>query len=139
VYIGWAQQNRSALIRIPRSGPRKPARGIALPDPAANPYLAFAAMLGAALDGIDRQLECPKPLNNINVYHLTPTEREVLGVAELPGSLAEALRELDKDEVLKEALGPVAYEAFQRAKWAEVEESRMKVTDWEVGRYLETA
>ena len=53
-------------------------------------------------------------------------------------SLAEALRELDKDEVLKDALGPVVYEAFQRAKWAEVEESRMRVTDWELERYLET-
>jgi len=141
VYIGWAQVNRSALIRIPRGGParEKATRAeLRCPDPAANPYLAFAAMLGAALDGIDRKLECPKPLNNINVYHLTPVERQALGVTELPGSLAEALRELDKDEVLKEALGPVVYEAFQRAKWAEVEESRMRVTDWELERYLET-
>ena len=140
VYIGWAQINRSALIRIPRgsAGRTKATRAeLRCPDSSANPYLAFAAMLGAALDGIDRELECPKPLNNINVYHLTPTEREVMGVAELPGSLAEALRELDKDEVLKEALSPVVYEAFQRAKWAEVEESRMRVTDWEIERYLE--
>jgi glutamine synthetase len=60
-------------------------------------------------------------------------------VLELPGSLSEALRELDSDQVLKDALGPIIYEAFYRAKWAEVEEHRMKVTDWEVERYLETA
>jgi len=96
-------------------------------------------MLAAALDGIDNKLACPTPLNNVNVYHLTPEERKQMGVAELPGSLAEALRELDKDEVLKDAIGSEVHEAFIRAKWAEVEESRMKVTDWEVERYLEIA
>jgi glutamine synthetase len=75
----------------------------------------------------------------VNVYHLTEEERVALNVAELPGSLAEALRELDQDQALKDALGPVILEAFQRAKWAEIEESRMKVTDWEVERYLEVA
>lgn len=142
VYVGWAQINRSALIRIPRYTPgRDKAMRAELrcPDPAANPYLAFTAMLAAALDGIDRQLAAPKPLNNINVYHLTSEERAALNVAELPGSLAEALRELEKSEVIKTALGVSIYEAFSRAKWAEVEESRMKVTDWELERYLETA
>ncbi|MFN3309875.1 MAG: glutamine synthetase, partial [Anaerolineales bacterium] len=109
------------------------------PDPSCNPYLAFTVMLAAALDGIERQLPCPPPLNNINVYHLTAEERAKMNIAELPGSLSEALRELDKDEVLKESLGPFTYDAFQRAKWAEVEESRMKVTDWELERYLEIA
>lgn len=142
VYVGWAQINRSALIRIPRYTPgRDKAMRAELrcPDPAANPYLAFTAMLAAALDGIDRQLAAPKPLNNINVYHLTSEERAALNVAELPGSLAEALRELEKSEVIKTALGASIYDAFSRAKWAEVEESRMKVTDWELERYLETA
>ncbi len=109
------------------------------PDPSANPYLALTVMLAAALDGIDKKMSCPKPLNNLNVYHLTAEERQAMGIAELPGSLAEALRELSADEVLKDALGPVAYEAFNRAKWSEVEESRMHVTDWEVERYLELA
>jgi glutamine synthetase len=62
-----------------------------------------------------------------------------MNIPELPGSLSEALRELDKDSVLKDALGPVMYEAFVRAKWAEIEDSRMRVTDWEVERYLELA
>jgi glutamine synthetase len=142
VYIGWAQINRSALIRIPRftQGRDKSMRAeLRFPDPSANPYLALTVMLGAALDGIDNQISCPKPLNNVNVYHLTPEDRAAMGIAELPGSLAEALRELDANELLKEALGPVTYEAFNRAKWAEVEESRMRVTDWEVERYLEVA
>ena len=109
------------------------------PDPSANPYLAFTVMLAAALDGIDRQLACPPPLNNVNVYHLTPKSAGELNIAELPGSLSEALRELDADPVLQEALGATVYEAFTRAKWAEIEEYRMKVTDWEVERYLEQA
>jgi len=140
VYIGWAQINRSALVRIPRYTPgrdKSMRAELRFPDPSANPYLALTTMLAAALDGIDRQLACPQPLNNLNVYHLTPEERQSMGIAELPGSLAEALRELDTNTVLQEALGPVMYEAFRRAKWAEIEEYRMRVTDWEVERYLE--
>jgi len=142
VYVGWAQINRSALIRIPRYTPgrdKSMRAELRFPDPAANPYLALTVMLAAALDGIDNQLPCPAPLNNVNVYHLSPEERVAMNIAELPGSLAEALRELEKDSVLQDALGPVTYEAFSRAKWAEVEEYRMRVTDWEVERYLEVA
>jgi glutamine synthetase len=142
VYVGWAQINRSALVRIPRytKGRDKSMRAeLRFPDPSSNPYLAFTVMLAAALDGIDNHLPCPEPLNNVNVYHLSAEERAALNVAELPGSLAEALRELDNDLVLKDVLGPVVLEAFQRAKWAEIEESRMRVTDWEVERYLEQA
>jgi glutamine synthetase len=142
VYIGWAQINRSALIRIPRFTPgrEKSMRAeLRFPDPSANPYLALSVMLSAALDGIDNQLPCPAPLNNVNVYHLTPEERVSMGIAELPGSLAESLRELEKNSLLENALGAVTFEAFLRAKWAEVEEYRMRVTDWEVERYLEVA
>lgn len=142
VYIGWAQINRSALIRIPRwsEGRDKSSRAeLRFPDPSSNPYLAFTAMLAAALDGIDRKLECPKPLNHVNVYELNPEERKNLGVAELPGSLGEALHELEGDAVIKEALGAIIYEAFTRAKWEEIQDYQTKVTDWEVERYLELA
>lgn len=142
VYIGWAQINRSALVRIPRytEGRHKSMRAeLRYPDPSSNPYLAFTVMLAAALDGIDNPIACPRPLNNLNIYHLTAEERREMGLGELPGSLPEALRELEGDEVLKEALGPNVYEAFMRAKWAEVEDYRMKITDWEVERYLEVA
>lgn len=142
VYIGWAQTNRSALIRIPRytKGKDKAMRAeLRFPDPSANPYLAFAAMLTAALDGIDKNLTPPKALNNINLYHLEPAERRRMGIGELPGSLAEALDELDKDEVIKDALGKTLYEVFVRAKRAEWDEFRIHVTDWEVERFLEVA
>jgi len=142
VYVGWAQINRSALIRIPRytTGRDKSMRAeLRCPDPSTNPYLAFTVMLAAALDGIDKAMSAPEPLNNVNVYHLTAEERDALHIAELPGSLAEAIRELDADPVLQAALGDSTYEAFKRAKWAEIEESRLHVTDWEVERYLELA
>lgn len=142
VYIGWAQLNRSALIRIPRytEGRDKSIRAeLRFPDPSSNPYLAFAGMLAAALDGIDNNLTPPKPLNNVNLYHLDTKERKKLGVGELPGSLAEALTELEKNTVLKDALGPILYEAFVRAKTEEWDEYRIRVTDYEIERYLETA
>lgn len=141
VYVGWAQINRSALIRTPlyAHGREKSIRAeLRCPDPSANPYLALTAMLAVALEGIEQEMNAPEPLNEINVYHLTREERQEKNIAELPGSLAEALQILDGDAVIKDALGPVIYESFQRAKWAEVEEYRTRVTDWEVSRYLET-
>ncbi|MCK4900374.1 MAG: glutamine synthetase, partial [Anaerolineales bacterium] len=142
VYVGWAQINRSALIRIPHYTPgrEKSMRAeLRFPDPSANPYLALTVMLAAALDGIDNQMPCPQPLINVNVYSLTQEDRLAMDIAELPGSLADAIRELEADQVLQEALGPMIFETYTRAKWAEVEEYRMSVTDWEVERYLETA
>jgi glutamine synthetase len=142
VYVGWARINRSALIRIPHYTPgrEKSIRAeLRCPDPSANPYLALTVMLAAALDGIEKSMTPPPPLNEVNVYHLTPEERIEKNIAELPGSLAEALHLLEEDTVLQEALSTETYEAFIRAKWAEVEEYRMRVTDWEVERYLEIA
>ena len=142
VYIGWAQQNRSALIRIPRynEGRSKSVRAeLRFPDPSSNPYLAFAAMLAAGLDGVDNKLTPPKALNNINLYDLDEKGRKKHGVGELPGSLGEALSELSKDKVLADALGSSAYEAFMRAKTEEWDEFRLRVSDYEIERYLETA
>ena len=140
VYIGWAQTNRSALIRIPRYAPGrdKAVRAeLRCPDPSANPYLALTVMLAAALDGIDNQIICPKPLNNINVYEMNTDERAAMGIRELPASLSEALGELGENKVLQEALGPIVYDVFYRAKQTEIEDSRLKITDWEIERYLE--
>jgi glutamine synthetase len=142
VYVGWAQRNRSALIRLPRHmpGQDKAVRAeLRFPDPAANPYLAFATMLAAGLDGIDNDLPCPEPLNNVNIWHLSPEERTARGIDELPNSLADALRVLDENQLMKDTLSPEMYNAFMRAKWAEVEEYRTHVMDWEIQRYLETA
>jgi len=142
VYICWAQINRSSMIRIPQPGVgRETSTRVELrfPDPSCNPYLAFAVMLAAGLDGVDKELACPPPVNNLNIYEMTEEELSKLGIAQLPGSLAEALEELAKDEVLKEALGEEIYEAFVRAKKAEWHDFRTRVMDWEVETYLEIA
>ncbi|MCB9110824.1 MAG: type I glutamate--ammonia ligase [Anaerolineales bacterium] len=142
VYIGWAQQNRSALIRIPRytEGRDKAVRAeLRFPDPSSNPYLAFTSMLAAALDGIDRNIAAPKALNNINLYHLNKEERVKLGVTELPGSLNESLDELEKDSVLRAAMGDYLFDAYMRAKREEWDDYRLHVTDYEIEHYLETA
>jgi glutamine synthetase len=141
VYIGWAQVNRSALIRIPFAPPGKSKAvraELRCPDSSSNPYLAFMVMLAAALDGIDNNLTPPDPLNNINVYELDAAERSAHNVLSLPGSLNEALGEMEKDEMLHSALGDVLYQAFLRARSDEWDAYRIAVTDWEIKRYLES-
>lgn len=142
VYICWAQINRSAMIRIPEPGVGREASTrveLRFPDPSCNPYLAFAVMLMAGLDGIDRKLECPPPVNNLNIYEMKDKELVELGISQLPGSLAEALDELDRDEIIKNCLGVEIYEAFVRAKQSEWDAYRTHVMDWEIETYLETA
>jgi len=142
VYIGWAQVNRSALIRIPqplKDNPNTVRLELRFPDPSSNPYLAFNAMLAAGLDGIDRDLNCPEPLTQLNTYELSKEARLELGIEMLPGSLFEALSVFEADEVLKTALGESLTEAFTKARKAEWEEFRTHVTDWEVSRYLTRA
>jgi len=142
VYIGWAQVNRSALIRIPQPFVNKPDTvrlELRYPDPSSNPYLAFNAMLAAGLDGVDQSLACPKPLNQLNVYELSEEERRDLEIDMLPGSLYEALRAFEVDQVLQDALGDSLTDAFMKARQAEWEEFRTHVTDWEISRYLTSA
>jgi glutamine synthetase len=104
VYISWGQNNRSALIRIPRVHPtRSESTRVELrcPDPSCNPYLAFAVMLQSGLDGIRRELE-PPPISNENLYHLDDGGREARGMETLPGSLGEALEELSRDDLVRD-------------------------------------
>jgi glutamine synthetase len=96
-------------------------------------------MLAAGLDGVERGLDCPPPVNNMNIYEMTDEELRAKGIQQLPGSLAEALDELEQSEVIKDSLGPELYEAFTRAKWAEWNAYRTQVSDWEIENYLETA
>ena len=142
VYVCWAQINRSAMIRIPQmtAGREASVRAeLRCPDPSCNPYLAFAAILAAGLDGIEKKTACPPPVNNINIYQMDESELAKLGVRQLPGSLPEALTELAADPVLVEALGEEAFAAFRRAKQAEWDSYRIRVMDWELENYLETA
>jgi glutamine synthetase len=130
------------MIRIPSNTAERPLSTRAelrFPDPSCNPYLAFASMLAAGLDGIENDLECPPPVNNLNIYEMTAEELTAKGIAQLPGSLAEALGALDNDPVLKDTLGAEIFEAFTRAKWSEWDEYRTRVMDWEIEYYLETA
>lgn len=135
VYISWGQTNRSALVRVPRiTRGRTQATRIELrcPDPSANPYLAFAVMLKAGLDGIKRGLT-PPPAAEEDLYHIDPRSRSL---QTLPGSLGEALKELERDEVVQSALGPHIFERFLEAKQQEWDEYRLYVSQWELDRYL---
>ncbi len=138
VYISWARINRSALIRIPQASRGKPdatRMELRCPDPSANPYLAFAVMLAAGLDGIKRGLELPAPVEE-NLYHFDDKMLQKQGVKTLPGSLGEALEEFSRDEVVQEALGPHVSEWFLEAKRAEWDDYRKSVSQWELERYL---
>lgn len=142
VYVGWAQINRSALIRIPKSlhGSKSATRAeLRCPDPSCNPYLAFRAMLECALDGIDRKLDCPAPLNHVNIYELTVEDRKRMGITDLPVTLSRAMDDFESSDLLRNAFGPVLFEAFTRAKRAECDEYRKQVSEWELARYLEKA
>jgi len=139
-YICWAQVNRSALIRIPRFMPgREQSTRIELrfPDPSCNPYLAFAAMLYAGLDGIQSGMATPDPVNE-DVYHFSPEDLSARGIGTLPGTLGEALDALEGDRLLMDALGEHIAEWYVRAKRAEWDEYRIRVSQWELDRYLET-
>ncbi|MFW6135614.1 MAG: type I glutamate--ammonia ligase [Chloroflexota bacterium] len=140
VYVCWAQLNRSSLIRVPAHGTETSATRIELrcPDPSTNPYLAFAAMLGAGLDGIERDLTPPAPVNE-DVYDFDQGDLDERAIGTLPGTLAEALDALEEDSVIQETLGQQITDVFLRAKRAEWEAYRIQVTDWELERYLEMA
>jgi glutamine synthetase len=140
VYICWARINRAALIRIPNysEGREQSTRAeLRFPDPSCNPYLAFAVMLMAGLDGISRELKPPLPVEE-DVYHFDNAKLAELSIGQLPGSLKEAIDELKADEVLMDALGEHTGSGFVEAKLAEWDEYRIHVTEWELERYLET-
>ncbi|HAA64826.1 MAG TPA: type I glutamate--ammonia ligase [Thermoanaerobacter sp.] len=135
VNIAWSLRNRSPLIRIPAKRGESTRIELRSPDPSSNPYLALAVALAAGLDGIKNNITPPPPVN-ANIYHMNKEELENLGIERLPGSLEEALNELEKDEVIKEALGDHVYKKFLEAKRAEWDEYKIYVTQWELDQYL---
>jgi glutamine synthetase len=137
VYVAWSDRNRSALIRKPAA--RVPAASrieLRSPDPSCNPYLAFAAMIHAGLDGIDRDLDCPEPVRE-NIYEFDEQKREEYGITTLPSNLGEAVEAFEEDEVIKSAMGDHVAEKFVEAKSQEFGEYIVEVSDWEIDRYLE--
>jgi glutamine synthetase len=138
VHVSWAHTNRSALIRVPRTSrldADETRIELRCPDPSCNPYLAFAVMLRAGLDGIERELPLVEPVEE-NLFGFEPAALAMYNVRSLPGSLDEALRELKRDELVCDTLGPIVLERFVEAKEIEWEEYRKQVTPWEIQRYL---
>jgi glutamine synthetase len=138
VYVAWSDRNRSALIRKPAA--RVPAASrieARFPDPSCNPYLAFAALIHAGLDGIEQGLECPDPVRE-NIYDFDEEKREEYGIETLPTNLGEAVDALEADEAIYSALGPHIGPKFVEAKKAEFQEYLVEVSQWELDQYLET-
>jgi glutamine synthetase len=139
VYIAWGQRNRSALIRIPRYTPgrEKAVRAeLRCPDPAANPYLAFAVMLAAGLDGIQKKMTPPAPVEE-NIYEFTEEEAKKRKIGVLSRDITEAMEHLERDPVIRGALGEYVFEKFRDLKRQEWDSYRVQVTPWEIEQYLE--
>ncbi len=139
VYICWAHRNRSALVRVPmyKPGKEKATRvELRSPDPACNPYLAFAVMLAAGLDGIERGLTLPSDVTD-NIYEMSDDERNRHGIVSLPESLNEAINEMERSELMRDALGDQVFEWFIRNKRMEWHDYRTRVTAWERESYLQ--
>jgi len=145
VYVAWSKRNRSALVRIPAFSPdsSKEARiEFRCPDSLCNPYFTYAAVFEAGLDGIRKKIDPSDPVD-VNIYHLTETERKKLGIKVLPTSLKEALEEWKSDEICMKALGKEVAEKYVELKmseWKEYElnmpKNEIEVTPWEVKKYL---
>jgi glutamine synthetase len=138
VYVAWARNNRTALVRIPitKSGKAASTRiEYRAPDPAANPYLAFSVMLAAGLKGIEQGYDLPSEASS-NVFELTDQERAAEGIVQLPQSLAEALDAMGKSELVAETLGEHIFEWFLRNKSQEWLGYKTQVTQFELDRYL---
>jgi glutamine synthetase len=138
VYVAWSRRNRSALVRVPshHAGAEESTRmELRCPDPACNPYLTFAALLQAGLEGIEHGYELPEPMER-NLYHLAPDERRRLGIEQLPETLGEAVELTAESELVLRTLGEHTFNRYIEIKRREWDEYRVQVTRWELDRYL---
>jgi len=139
VYISWARINRSALIRVPKWFQDKPNSArieLRCPDPACNPYLAFAVMLATGLDGIEKKIPLPEPVEE-DLYQFDEAMLRKRNIDTLPASLFEALMEMKKSQLVREVLGDHLYERYIAIKTEEWHEFRQQVTRWEIERYFD--
>lgn len=135
VYITWSGPNRSSLIRVPAGRGLSTRLEFRSPDPTCNPYLTFAVILAAGLDGIRRGIDPGDPVD-LNVYHLSEDERRAMGIRTLPANLKEALDCLEEDLVIREALGEHVYDNVRRLGLMEWEAYNTYVHQWEIDRYI---
>ncbi|MDT8357239.1 MAG: glutamine synthetase, partial [Methanomicrobiaceae archaeon] len=135
VYISWSAANRSALIRVPSARGKSTRVEFRSPDPTCNPYLTFAAVLAAGLDGVKNRIEPPVSIDR-NIFRLSAEESEALGIETLPGDLATADCYFREDPVICEALGPHVVENLHRMAMLEIDSFRTAVHPWELDRYL---
>jgi glutamine synthetase len=137
-YVAWSRRNRSALVRVPLYHPGKEQATrmeLRCPDPACNPYLTFAVLLQAGLEGVEHGYELPEPMEK-NLYHLAPDERRRLGIEQLPATLGEAVELTAESELVLRTLGEHMFNRFVEIKRQEWEDYRVQVTQWELDRYL---
>ena len=138
VYIAWSRRNRSALIRVPAYYPGKEKATrveFRSPDPACNPYLTFAVLLAAGLEGIEKEQRLSESIEK-NLYHLSDEERKTLGVESLPDNLSHALAFTEKSKLVRKTLGEHIFTRFIELKKKEWEEYRTQVTEYELTKYL---
>src|SRR5438874_5375181 len=138
VYLAWSRRNRSALVRVPMYHPgkeRATRMELRCPDPACNPYLPFAVLLQAGLEGVEPGYELPEPMEK-NLYHLSGEERRRLGVEQLPESLGEAIEITAQSELALRTLGEHTFNRYIEIKRQEADDYRAQVTQWELDRYL---
>ncbi|KIS04118.1 type I glutamate--ammonia ligase [Paucilactobacillus wasatchensis] len=136
VYVAWSGSNRSPLIRVPSSRGVSTRLELRSVDPAANPYLAIAAVLEAGLDGIRNEIK-PEESVDRNIYRMDESEREDNNITNLPDTLHNALKDLAKDQVMRDAMGKHLYQSFFEAKNLEYDAYRQQVSEWEREQYLE--
>jgi len=138
VYVSWANRNRSAMVRIPmyKPGKEKATRiEFRSPDPSCNPYLAFAVMLGAGMEGIEKKYELPDPIEQ-DIFEMSEKEREDRGITALPGNLYAATLETEKSELVKKVLGEHIFNKFIENKKIEWDRYRTHVSQFEIDQYL---
>jgi glutamine synthetase len=135
VYVSWSNANRSALIRVPAARGMSTRAEFRSPDPTCNPYLTFAAMLAAGLDGIRNRID-PGESTDVNIYHLSESERRARGIQMLPGSLMESHQAMLRDDVIRNMLGDHVVSGLDAITTAEWDSFRMCVHPWELDHYL---
>ena len=135
VYVAWATKNRSPLVRVPAKRGSSTRMELRSPDPSCNPYLAFAVMLKAGLDGIKNKIAPPNPIE-VNIYNLSKKELAEYGIELLPNTLQDALACMEEDALMQETLGKHVFERFLSAKQMECSEYNHRVSQWEIDNYL---